>query len=136
MRTRSDSSALLLDPNRYHPEHFDAETRRLLRATIVGAEEIFATFLTPARDAAGNPYKRWDTARIAAMSEVLGFYGINYWYPWQGPAQLHRGAADVGGLRGAQAGYRRRGVRARLAAGPRSERQIRNETLTGRQRSL
>lgn len=110
MQTRPDSRSLLLDPNRYDPEHFDAETRRLLRATIdwfegrgkrklvedyhakvfyqefldfVGAEDVFATFLTPARDADGHSHKRWDTARIAAMSEVLGFYGLNYWYPWQ-----------------------------------------------------
>jgi acyl-CoA dehydrogenase len=101
---------LLLDPNRYDPEHFDAETRRLLRATIdwfesrgkrkliadyhakvfyqefldfVASEKLFATLLTPARDGAGAPDKRWDTARIAAMSEVLAFYGLNYWYPWQ-----------------------------------------------------
>jgi acyl-CoA dehydrogenase len=39
--------------------------------------------MTPARDGGGDPDKRWDTARIAAMSEVLGFYGIDYWYPWQ-----------------------------------------------------
>lgn len=110
MRIRSTSSSLLLDPGTYDPEHFDDETRRLLRATIdwfesrgkrklvrdyhakvfyqdfldfVAAERIFATFLTPARDAAGASAQRWDTARIAAMSEVLGFYGLNYWYPWQ-----------------------------------------------------
>lgn len=101
---------MLLNPNSYDPEHFDAETRRLLRATIdwfesrgkrklledyhgkvfyqdfldfVAKEKVFATLLTPARDGDGNPDKRWDTARVAAMSEVLGFYGLNYWYPWQ-----------------------------------------------------
>ncbi|GAA0617515.1 acyl-CoA dehydrogenase [Kutzneria viridogrisea] len=102
--------SLLLDPNRYDPAHFDPETRRLLRATIdwfeargkqrlvrdyhekvfyqdfldfAAAEGLFATFLTPARDAGPNADKRWDTARIAALSEVLAFYGLNYWYPWQ-----------------------------------------------------
>ena len=30
-----------------------------------------------------TPDKRWDTSRIAALSEILGFYGLNYWYPWQ-----------------------------------------------------
>lgn len=101
---------MLLDPHNYDPQHLDPDTRRLLRATIewfesrgkgklladfhgkvfyaeflefVAQEQIFATFLTPARDGAGNAAKRWDTTRIAAMSEVLGFYGINYWYPWQ-----------------------------------------------------
>jgi acyl-CoA dehydrogenase len=43
----------------------------------------FATFLTPSRNAAGDPDKRWDTSRIAAMSEILGFYGLDYWYTWQ-----------------------------------------------------
>jgi acyl-CoA dehydrogenase len=44
---------------------------------------VFSTFLTPSRDAAGDLDKRWDTSRIAAMSEILGFYGVEYWYPWQ-----------------------------------------------------
>ncbi|MDT7565520.1 MAG: acyl-CoA dehydrogenase [Pseudonocardiales bacterium] len=110
VHTQRDSRSLLLDPNRYDPQHFDAETRRLLRATIdwfesrgkrrlvedyhekvfyfdflefVASERLFATFLTPARDAGTNQDKRWDTARIAALSEILGFYGLNYWYPWQ-----------------------------------------------------
>jgi acyl-CoA dehydrogenase len=104
------STTLLLNPHRYDPQHFDAETRRLLTATIdwfeqrgkrklvadyhdkvyyadflefVAKEGAFATFLTPARNAAGNPDKRWDTSRNAAMSEILGFYGLNYWYAWQ-----------------------------------------------------
>jgi acyl-CoA dehydrogenase len=106
----TEPSSLLFNPNRYDPEHFDPETRRLLRATIewfeqrgkaqlladyhdkvwyadflefVAKEKLFATFLTPARDADGNPDKRWDTARVAALSEILGFYGLNYWYTWQ-----------------------------------------------------
>jgi len=101
---------MLLNPRDYDPGHFDAETRRLLRATIdwfeqrgkakltedyhartfyadfiefAGKEGLFATFLTPAANAEGNPDKRWDTARVAALSEILGFYGLNYWYPWQ-----------------------------------------------------
>ena len=110
VQNRPETGSPLLDPHRYDPVHFDAETRRLLRATIdwfeerglrrltedfhgkvfyadflefVAKEGLFATLLTPARDGAGHPNKRWDTARIAAMSEVLGFYGLNYWYPWQ-----------------------------------------------------
>ncbi|MGW5747994.1 acyl-CoA dehydrogenase [Amycolatopsis sp. NPDC003861] len=101
---------MLLNPREYDPAHFDAETRRLLRATIdwfeergkakltedyhnrtfyadfiefAGKEGLFSTFLTPSADAGGNPDKRWDTARVAALSEILGFYGLNYWYPWQ-----------------------------------------------------
>ncbi len=44
-------------------------------------EGIFATLLTP------NPYgegdARWDTSRISAYNELLGFYGLPYWYTWQ-----------------------------------------------------
>ncbi|MCH0539269.1 acyl-CoA dehydrogenase [Streptomyces sp. MUM 203J] len=54
-------------------------------------EGLFETFLTPAADAVGSPGgqregqrdKRWDTARIAALNEILGFYGLDYWYAWQ-----------------------------------------------------
>ncbi|GAA3542485.1 acyl-CoA dehydrogenase [Amycolatopsis ultiminotia] len=104
------ATSLLLNPHGYDPQRFDQETRRLLRATVdwfetrgkrkltedyhervfyadflefAGREGLFATFLTPAPDSAGNPDKRWDTSRIAALSEILGFYGLNYWYPWQ-----------------------------------------------------
>uniref|UniRef100_A0AAU2UW64 Acyl-CoA/acyl-ACP dehydrogenase n=1 Tax=Streptomyces sp. NBC_00003 TaxID=2903608 RepID=A0AAU2UW64_9ACTN len=51
-------------------------------------EGLFATFLTPA-SAAGQEAgqeegdKRWDTARIAALNEIFGFYGLDYWYAWQ-----------------------------------------------------
>ncbi|MER7174815.1 acyl-CoA dehydrogenase family protein [Streptomyces mesophilus] len=105
------ADALLFNPHTYDPAHFDPETRRLLRATVdwfeargkrrliedyrsrawlgdflaFAAEEgLFATFLTPssaAGEAVGD--KRWDTARIAALNEILGFYGLDYWYAWQ-----------------------------------------------------
>ncbi|MCV7171556.1 acyl-CoA dehydrogenase [Mycobacterium manitobense] len=103
-------SGLLLDPNAYDPQHFDAETRRLLRALIdwfeargktrlldddlqaawvsdfldfVKRERLFATFLTPSEYGGGDPDKRWDTSRNAALSEILGFYGLAYWYAEQ-----------------------------------------------------
>jgi len=44
-------------------------------------EKIFSRLLTPA--AYGGPGCRWDTSRNAAFSEVLGFYGLCYWYVWQ-----------------------------------------------------
>ncbi|MEU5334227.1 acyl-CoA dehydrogenase family protein [Streptomyces asoensis] len=105
------TDALLFNPRTYDPAHFDPETRRLLRAIVDWFEErgkrrliedyrsrawlgdflafaakegLFATFLTPASasaDGAGD--KRWDTARIAALNEILGFYGLDYWYAWQ-----------------------------------------------------
>ncbi|MFC9504161.1 acyl-CoA dehydrogenase family protein [Streptomyces sp. NPDC057002] len=102
---------LLFNPRTYDPAHFDPETRRLLRATVdwfeergkrrliedyrtrawlgeflafAAKENLFATFLTPSSAAAqGEPDKRWDTARIAALNEILGFYGLDYWYAWQ-----------------------------------------------------
>ncbi|MEV4843212.1 acyl-CoA dehydrogenase [Micromonospora matsumotoense] len=101
---------LLLDPHRYDPDHLDEESRRLLRATVeffeqrgkkalvdsyndhtwyadfldfVAAQGLFAAFCTPAAEGGGDPAKRWDTARNAALSEVLGFYGLGYWYTWQ-----------------------------------------------------
>ncbi|MEV4639556.1 acyl-CoA dehydrogenase family protein [Actinoplanes sp. NPDC049548] len=101
---------LLLNPHTYDPQHLDPESRRLLRATIdffetrgkkalidsyvdrewyadflefAAKEGLFATFLTPAADGGGDPAKRWDTARNAALSEILGFYGLGYWYTWQ-----------------------------------------------------
>ncbi|MGW0551832.1 acyl-CoA dehydrogenase family protein [Streptomyces altiplanensis] len=50
-------------------------------------EGLFATFLTPASAAGDRPGdqgdKRWDTARIAALNEIFGFYGLDYWYAWQ-----------------------------------------------------
>ncbi|MFD8372591.1 acyl-CoA dehydrogenase family protein [Streptomyces sp. NPDC059688] len=102
---------LLFNPRTYDPAHFDPETRRLLRATVdwfedrgkrrliedyrtrawlgdflafAAKENLFATFLTPSSAAAATePDKRWDTARIAALNEILGFYGLDYWYAWQ-----------------------------------------------------
>ncbi len=49
---------------------------------FVAREGIFATLLTPRpfSDAEGA---RWDTWRNCEFSEILGFYGLNYWYTWQ-----------------------------------------------------
>jgi acyl-CoA dehydrogenase len=96
---------VLFNPNTADFAQFDDETRRLLRATVDFFEErgkkalieryinrswyddflafsakegLFATFLTP-----GGGDKRWDTARNAVLSEILGFYGLDYWYVWQ-----------------------------------------------------
>jgi hypothetical protein len=43
--------------------------------------KIFATLLTPR--AYGGPEARWDTWRNCEMNEILGFYGLCYWYTWQ-----------------------------------------------------
>ena len=44
--------------------------------------KLFSTFLTPS-DVATNKNQRWDTFRNSAMSELLGFYGLHFWYTWQ-----------------------------------------------------
>ena len=44
-------------------------------------EKLFATFLSPAP--LGGEGARWDTWRNCALNEVLGFYGLPYWYTWQ-----------------------------------------------------
>ena len=110
MPTMSPSSGLLLDPNRFDPQQLDPESRRQLRALIMWFEErgkerllrddleatwvtdfldfvtqerLFATFLTPSEFAQGDANKRWDTSRNAILSEILGFYGLAYWYTEQ-----------------------------------------------------
>ncbi|WP_327100974.1 acyl-CoA/acyl-ACP dehydrogenase [Nocardia vinacea] len=106
----TSTDALLFNPTSYDPKQFDAETRRLLKATIewfesrgkrqlladdadavwvsdflefVKKERLFATFLTPAAYADGDANRRWDGARNAALSEIFGFYGLAYWYAEQ-----------------------------------------------------
>jgi acyl-CoA dehydrogenase len=106
----ASTTSRLLNPGTYDPPELDPDTRRLLRATIawfeakgktaltaevrtdvwyadfiafLARERAFATLLTPARDGGGDPAKRWDTARNAAFNEILGFYGLSYWYAWQ-----------------------------------------------------
>jgi acyl-CoA dehydrogenase len=110
MSSTVTATARLLNPAAYAADEFDPATQRLLRATIewfegkgkrrvmaetrsdewygdfvefLARERAFATLLTPARDAAGDPDKRWDTRRNAAFNEILGFYGLPYWYAWQ-----------------------------------------------------
>ena len=108
--TVTSTAARLLNPRTFDAAEFDPATRRLLRATIdwfeakgnarltaevrtdvwyadfiefLARERAFAILLTPARDGAGDPDKRWDTARNAVFNEILGFYGLTYWYAWQ-----------------------------------------------------
>ncbi len=45
-------------------------------------EKLFATLLTPS--AYGfDANCRWDTWRNCEFNEILGFYGLAYWYTWQ-----------------------------------------------------
>ena len=48
---------------------------------FVGEKRIFATMCTPAGEGADDA--RWDTWRICEFAEILGFYGLQYWYTWQ-----------------------------------------------------
>lgn len=106
----ASSDGLLLNPNTFDPPQLDPESRRQLRALIewfeergkvrllrddleatwvadfldfVKRERLFATFLTPSEFADGDANKRWDTSRNALLSEILGFYGLAYWYAEQ-----------------------------------------------------
>jgi alkylation response protein AidB-like acyl-CoA dehydrogenase len=108
--TTAALTSRLFNPSAYEAAEFDPATRRLLRATIdwfeakgqaqiaaevrsdewygdfiefLGRERALAILLTPQRDGDGDPDKRWDTARNAAFNEILGFYGLPYWYAWQ-----------------------------------------------------
>ena len=120
--------AALFNPRTLDFSRFDEETQRLLTAVVdwfegrgkrrllaedldrvwyadflefAAEEKLFATFQTPATDAFGPaaPAQRWDTARNAALSEILGFYGLPYWYTWQvtvlglGPVWMSENAA-------------------------------------------
>ena len=74
---------------------------------FVRSEGIFATLLTPPDSGAGGT--RWDTWRIGAFSELLGFYGLCDWYTWQvsilglGPLWMS-GNEAMRGARGGSAG--------------------------------
>ena len=48
---------------------------------LVKDRELFATCLTP--PAYGGEGCRWDTWRNCELNEILGFYGLAYWYTWQ-----------------------------------------------------
>lgn len=104
----SVTRGLLLNPNNESYEHLDDESKQLVQKTIAffenkgkeklknddhervwyadflefsKTEKLFATFLTPGESGENN--KRWDTSRNCAINEVLGFYGLSYWYTWQ-----------------------------------------------------
>jgi len=107
---KAAGAGALFNPAAYDGGDLDPEGRRLMLATIewfeqrgktvlkqhdrdhtwyadflefVERERVFATLLTPARDADGDAAKRWDTKRICAFNEITAFYGLVYWYTWQ-----------------------------------------------------
>ncbi len=100
---------MLLNPKHKTYDHLDPRSREIMEKTIdffenkgkaklkrdyhdriwysdfldfVKENRIFATLLTPA-EYSEDPDTRWDTARICDFNEILGFYGLAYWYTWQ-----------------------------------------------------
>ena len=99
---------MLLNPKNQTFEHLDPRSREIMLKTVaffenkgkqklkhddhervwyadflefIKAEKVFATLLTPTPYGDGD--KRWDTFRNCAFNEILGFYGLQYWYTWQ-----------------------------------------------------
>jgi acyl-CoA dehydrogenase len=99
---------MLLNPKTFQSACPDASSREVMRKTIeffeskglarikhddhervwyadfldfVKREKVFSTLLTP--EAYGGGETRWDTFRNCEMNEILGFYGLAYWYTWQ-----------------------------------------------------
>ncbi|KJS33634.1 MAG: acyl-CoA dehydrogenase [Desulfatitalea sp. BRH_c12] len=101
---------MLLNPKAEKYEHLDSRSREIMLKTIsffeskgkekckedlrgrvwhqdffdfITENRIFADLLTPAKYAGAHKDARWDTARICDFNEILGFYGLSYWYAWQ-----------------------------------------------------
>ena len=99
---------ILLNPKKHDRDYPDERSREVMRKTIefferkgkrklkaddrdrvwygdflefVKKERIFATILTPSGYGAAD--SRWDTWRNCEFAEILGFYGLAYWYTWQ-----------------------------------------------------
>ncbi len=98
---------ILLNPKKYDVEFPDEKTRNLMRKTIeffetkglkkvkedfhnrtwpkdfvdfCKKEKAFAILMTPKGYGASD--SRWDTYRLYQWAEIMGFYGIAYWYVW------------------------------------------------------
>jgi len=98
----------LLNPKTEKYEHLDEKSRNLMHKTIeffekkgklkildddhnkvwysdflefVKREKAFSILMTP--KGYGEKDSRWDSNRIMAFNEILGFYGLCYWYTWQ-----------------------------------------------------
>lgn len=100
---------ILLDPNHHERPYPDDRSRQIMLSTIdffeqkgkrqlkqddhdrvwyddfldfVKDNRIFATLLTPPAYGSEDDC-RWDTYRNCEFNEILGFYGLHYWYTWQ-----------------------------------------------------
>ena len=101
---------MLLNPKTEQFRHLDDHSRRIMKKTIdfferkgrhrlkqdhfdrvwyadfldfIKENNIFADLLTPPEYAATGMHARWDTFRNCDFNEILGFYGLAYWYTWQ-----------------------------------------------------
>ncbi|MFT5695130.1 MAG: acyl-CoA dehydrogenase [Myxococcota bacterium] len=99
---------VLLNPNKLDRSYPDARSGEIMQKTVaffeakgktklledyydrpwyddflafVKQERIFATLCTPEGEGAADT--RWDTWRNCEFAEILGFYGLQYWYTWQ-----------------------------------------------------
>ncbi|OJZ70419.1 acyl-CoA dehydrogenase [Mycobacterium paraffinicum] len=99
---------MLLNPNHLQRQYPDRRSAEIMAATVdffesrgkarlkhddhervwysefldhIGRERVFASLLTPSEYGADDC--RWDTYRISEFAEIVGFYGLNYWYPFQ-----------------------------------------------------
>ena len=99
---------ILLNPRDLHRSYTDERSAEVMRSTVgffeakgkkrlledyysqvwyadfldfVSENRIFATLCTPAGEGAEDA--RWDTWRNCEFAEILGFYGLQYWYTWQ-----------------------------------------------------
>jgi len=103
-------SMLLLNPKKHVRAYRDDASRQIMLDTIEFFEDkgrgklkkddhertwyadflryqqkhrLFARLLTPSPYGGGDPERRWDTYRNCEFNEILGFYGLCYWYTWQ-----------------------------------------------------
>lgn len=99
---------ILLNPNKPALKSSDETTRKLIEKTIgffeakglkrlkedfhertwysdfiefMKEENVLATMMINAEN--GGEDARWDTARVCDFAEILGFYGLCYWYTYQ-----------------------------------------------------
>jgi acyl-CoA dehydrogenase len=99
---------MLLNPNRLQRKYPDRRSGEIMAATVdffesrgkarlkhddhervwysdflefIAKERVFAALLTPPDYGAADC--RWDTYRISEFAEIIGFYGLSYWYPFQ-----------------------------------------------------
>ena len=98
----------LFNPHKYNRFHPDNTATEIVKATIdffekkglksikeddqkslwyedylnfIKENKVFASMLTP--EGYGADDSRWDMWRISEFNEILGFYGLSYWYAWQ-----------------------------------------------------